>query len=340
MSDNTKEPAANSTEAFVNIREDTEINLAPDADTPDLVSKDTLLVIILDAYPSIAELIGTLFFVFLGLTAVQSALTLGSNNTLQANLESSDFVLLIAASFGISLMVCISMVAKVSGGHLNPAVTIALCASGIVSIPKAAMYIVAQTAGATIGAAFANLVTPGPLLGTNAVSSNVDVNIAFWSEVLLTFVLVLTVFTTAVDKTEMNSGFAPFYIGFSVFAIHLSGITIDGSSNVDVNIAFWSEVLLTFVLVLTVFTTAVDKTEMNSGFAPFYIGFSVFAIHLSGITIDGTSVNPARSFAAAAVAGKWADQWIFWVGPILGGLLAAGVFRFFQYVHTQKIKLE
>jgi MIP family channel proteins len=273
----TKEPAANSSEGFVYIREDTEINLSTAVHAP----KDPVRVMLLDAYASIAELIGTLFFVFLALTAVQSALTLGANNTLQANLESSDFVLLIAASFGISLMVCISMVAKVSGGHLNPAVTIALCASGIVSIPKAAMYIVAQTAGATIGAAFANLVTPGPLLGTNAVSSNVDVNIAFWSEVLLTF-----------------------------------------------------------VLVLTVFTTAVDKTEMNSGFAPFYIGFSVFAIHLSGITIDGTSVNPARSFAAAAVAGKWADQWIFWVGPILGGLLAAGVFRFFQYVHTQKIKLE
>jgi MIP family channel proteins len=234
-----------------------------------------------DVYAAIAEMIGTLFFVFLGLTAVQAALTLGSDSTLKSNGESSLFVLQIATAFGISLMVCISMVAKVSGGHLNPAVTVALCASGIVSIPKAIMYVFAQTIGATIGAAFANLLTPGPLLGVNSVSPTIDVNTGFWSEVLLAF-----------------------------------------------------------VLVLTVFTAAVDKTENNSGFAPFYIGFSVFAIHLSGITIAGASVNPARSFGAAAVAGKWDNHWVYWVGPIFGGLLAAGVFRFFEYVNTEKEKLE
>lgn len=86
---------------------------------------------------------------------------------------------------------------------------------------------------------------------------------------------------------------------------------------------------MTFVLVMVVFKSAVD-TNMDSGFAPVLIGFAVFALHLSGVTIYGTSINPARSFGAAAVAGKWEDHWIFWVGPILGGLLAAGCFTVFN----------
>jgi glycerol uptake facilitator-like aquaporin len=51
---------------------------------------------------------------------------------------------------------------------------------------------------------------------------------------------------------------------------------------------------------------------------------------LSGVAIDGTSVNPARSFGAAAVTGQWADQWVFWFGPIIGGLLASAVFNAFK----------
>lgn len=43
----------------------------------------------------------------------------------------------------------------------------------------------------------------------------------------------------------------------------------------------------------------------------------------------GCSVNPARSFAAAAVQGEWDDHWVFWTGPIVGGVLAALVYEAF-----------
>jgi glycerol uptake facilitator-like aquaporin len=47
------------------------------------------------------------------------------------------------------------------------------------------------------------------------------------------------------------------------------------------------------------------------------------------LPITGCSVNPARSFGAAAVAGEWADQWVFWVGPLVGAGLAALVYEAF-----------
>lgn len=121
------------------------------------------------------------------------------------------------------------MVGNISGAHLNPAVSIAIAASGLMSIPKMILYVVAQCCGAMTGAAFVQIVTPGPLLGFNAVSPSITIAYAFLSEVLLTCVLVMTVFKTAVD-TEMNSGFASTLIGFAVWVTLLAGIPIDGAS--------------------------------------------------------------------------------------------------------------
>jgi MIP family channel proteins len=222
-----------------------------------------------DLYKAGAEFIGTLFFIFMALTAVQASLAL-SETQVQTQKFGADSIVLIAASFGLALMSSIAMVGNISGGHLNPAVTIGLFAIGEISAPAAVFYIIAQMIGACVGAAFADLVSAGPLFGYNAVQTNSNVGSAFGAEVLMTFVLVMVVFKSAVD------------------------------------------------------------TKMDSGFAPVLIGFAVFALHLSGVTIDGTSINPARSFGAAAVAGKWDNHWIFWVGPILGGLLAAGCFTVFN----------
>ena len=61
--------------------------------------------------------------------------------------------------------------------------------------------------------------------------------------------------------------------------------------------------------------------------APFAIGVTVFLCHLVALPVDGCSVNPARSFGTSAVAGNWDDQWIFWVGPIGGGIIAAVVYE-------------
>ncbi|RLN18269.1 hypothetical protein C2845_PM02G11440 [Panicum miliaceum] len=59
--------------------------------------------------------------------------------------------------------------------------------------------------------------------------------------------------------------------------------------------------------------------------APLPIGFPVFVVHLATIPITGTGINPARSFSAAVAynqASAWHDQWIFWVGPLIGAAIA------------------
>jgi aquaporin Z len=64
------------------------------------------------------------------------------------------------------------------------------------------------------------------------------------------------------------------------------------------------------------------------GFAPIGIGLCLTLIHLVGIPVTNTSVNPARSTGQAIFAGGWAVQqlWMFWVAPIIGGAIGGGIY--------------
>ena len=94
--------------------------------------------------------------------------------------------------------------------------------------------------------------------------------------------------------------------------------------------AFIAEIVLTFIFLFVVF----GATSPNAprGFAGIAIGLCLTLIHLVGITIDGTSVNPARSLGPAVIVGGTAlsQLWLFWAAPIIGGLLAALVWRFWR----------
>ncbi len=85
------------------------------------------------------------------------------------------------------------------------------------------------------------------------------------------------------------------------------------------------EAVLTFVLVFTVFATAVDKRGLGN-VAPLAIGLAILIDHLVGVPLTGASMNPARSFGPALVAGEWDDHWVYWLGPLLGGGLAGLVY--------------
>jgi aquaporin TIP len=87
------------------------------------------------------------------------------------------------------------------------------------------------------------------------------------------------------------------------------------------------EAVLTFVLVFTVFATAIDKRGLGN-MAPLAIGLAVLADHFVGVPLTGASMNPARSFGPALVANEWDDQWVYWVGPLIGAALAALVYYF------------
>ena len=91
---------------------------------------------------------------------------------------------------------------------------------------------------------------------------------------------------------------------------------------------FIAEVVLTFLFLFVIFGSTSKRAP--SGFAGIAIGFSLVLIHLVGIPITGTSVNPARSLGPAVLVGgeAFSQLWLFWVAPIAGAILAAVIWRF------------
>lgn len=91
---------------------------------------------------------------------------------------------------------------------------------------------------------------------------------------------------------------------------------------------------LTAQLVLTVYFLAVEKHRATF-LAPIGIGLSVFIAHIAGTNYTGTSINPARSFGPAVIAGFVRIHWIFWVGPFLGSLLAYAVYKILRLLEFE-----
>ena len=96
------------------------------------------------------------------------------------------------------------------------------------------------------------------------------------------------------------------------------------------------EIILTFFLVTVIFMTAVHK-KAASGFAGMAIGGMIFLLHLVGVPLTGASMNPARTFGPAVVSGFWEFHWIYWIGPIIGGIIAGLIMN---YVFVKKAEQE
>ena len=106
------------------------------------------------------------------------------------------------------------------------------------------------------------------------------------------------------------------------------------ADNISVGSAVLLEIILTFALVFVVFATAVFPRG-PSLIAPVAIGLVVLVDHLIGIRLTGASMNPARSFGPALISGEWADHWVYWVGPLIGGALGALTFEL-MYIRGRK----
>lgn len=126
------------------------------------------------------------------------------------------------------------------------------------------------------------------------------------SGAIIASLLILTIFPSAI--TDFNLG------------------TTTLASEINATSGILIEAILTFILVFTIFGSAVDKRAPN-GFAGFAIGTAVLLAILIGGPITGASMNPARSFGPALASGYWANQAVYWIGPIIGGIVAALVYE-------------
>ena len=82
------------------------------------------------------------------------------------------------------------------------------------------------------------------------------------------------------------------------------------------------EFILTFFLVFVIFGTGVDPRSPARAIFPFCVGMAITMDILVGGPLTGGSMNPARSFGPALVGRHWNAHWVYWVGPILGGICA------------------
>lgn len=205
-------------------------------------------------------------------------------------------IFLISASVGIAVAGGIYALGEISGGHFNPAVTLSMAMSRRMPGRDVVPYILAQVAGAIAGA----LVILGVAYGNATVWGDANSG----------------VIGSAIASQGYNAFGAPYTYGIgSVFLLELA---------------------LTFLFVLVIqFVTRPENGAKN--LAPLAIGLTLLATNLVGIPVDGASLNPARSLAPALLSVGWSsaqwaikEVWLFWLAPILGGLLASIVEAVFR----------
>ena len=106
----------------------------------------------------------------------------------------------------------------------------------------------------------------------------------------------------------------------------LLGATVPSGSVLQ---SFGLEVLLTAVLMFVIISVATDTKAVGAP-AALAIGFTVALDAMWGGPISGASMNPARSLGPALIAGVWANQWVYWLAPVIGAMIGAGLYQFLR----------
>lgn len=209
----------------------------------------------------VAELIGTALLVFFSAGAVvanAAGIPLGPVG--------------VALAYGVGIAVLITMTMSISGGHLNPAVSLGLWLAQKIDGRQLAVYVAAQLIGAVVGA-----------------------------------LLIKAFFSTGVAR-----------------------VTSLGIPQISGALGLWEaiaiEALLTFFVVSAVFGTSVSPLAPKVG--GFGIGLATFTCTLVCGSLTGAAMNPARAFGPALGSLDWHGQIAYWIGPALGAVAAAALWRF------------
>jgi MIP family channel proteins len=218
----------------------------------------------------ISEAVGTFTLIFIGAGSIIAANAVGAvTATFEPAPLSGGGLVTIALAHGLAIGVMVSAVGHISGGHFNPAITLAVWVTRRIGSGAAALYILTQLAAAAVGALALRLLIPGFL----------------WDPVALGTPLV-----------------SPVLMDWQAIAI---------------------EAVLTFLLVWVVFATAIDPGGSFGKIAGLAIGLTIAIDIMMGGPFTGAAMNPARSFGPAIVSGETVGMWVYFLGPIIGGTLAA-----------------
>ncbi len=209
----------------------------------------------------IAEFIGTFALVFIGVGAIAADSLTGGQVGLVG----------IALAHGLTIAVMASATGAVSGGHLNPAVTIGLWSIQKIATKDALGYIIVQCLAALCAAFLIKFAVPVNVL------------------------------------TEVGMG------------------TPALGQGITAQMGLITEIVLTFFLVFVICGTAVDSRGPKCG--GLFIGLTVALDILMGGPISGAAMNPARYIGPALLGGGLQNAWIYFVGPIVGGVLAAQIYK-------------
>lgn len=172
----------------------------------------------------VAEALGTFLFFFVGMGAV----VLGTHTG-----DGGGGLVGVALAHGLALAVLVSALGAVSGGHFNPAVTFGVWITGRIEAARAGMYVVAQLVGAVLAGLALRVVFPEDSwqptnIGTPAIAGGISVVGAIVIEAVLTIVLLIAVFGTAIDPRGPKIG--GLAIGLAVAADILMGGPLTGAA--------------------------------------------------------------------------------------------------------------
>ncbi|XP_074572686.1 aquaporin PIP2-7-like [Curcuma longa] len=180
----------------------------------------------------IAEFVATLLFLYVSVATV-----IGYKVQSQGDECGGVGTLGIAWAFGGMIFILVYCTAGISGGHINPAVTLGLFLARKVSLVRAVLYMAAQCLGAICGVGIVKGIMKHQFNqfggGANSVASGYSRGTALGAEIVGTFVLVYTVFSATDPKRSARDShvpvLAPLPIGFAVFMVHLATIPITGT---------------------------------------------------------------------------------------------------------------
>lgn len=207
-----------------------------------------------------AELVGTFILVLFGSMSILASGELGTG------------LLTVPFGFGLGFLAAYFAVGHVSGGHFNPAVSLAMLLDGRLGASDFAGYVGGQLGGA-LAASFVIL---------------------------------------AVTSQEIVANTGTFYA--------------------TLPLGVMAELLLTAVFVLVILAVTRTSTPAVAGMV---ISLTLAGVHFAGIPFSGASVNPARSLAPALVGGDLSGVWVYVVFPLLGGVVAWGLWQFFRPVTAE-----